>query len=206
MSVVLENDAHCGRFTQQDPIGLFGGENLYAFAPNALQWIDPLGLKCIKDEEEHECGSNSTHKRKSCLQLLNEINELICRDKHNFRGNGTHGLTHRFKEQINGKNGPGTQSWINHENQIRGQQKGLRCRLYAYMCNGCGGPPPNAWYYATRPAPVASEWKDPSKSARVVASGVATIGVEYLLYRGARILPSLAPPLWPTIPANLAIP
>ena len=36
-----------GRFVNQDPIGLEGGENLYAFAPNAQDWVDPLGLsKC----------------------------------------------------------------------------------------------------------------------------------------------------------------
>ena len=28
----------------QGPIGLEGGENLYAFAPNAQEWVDPLGL------------------------------------------------------------------------------------------------------------------------------------------------------------------
>ena len=28
----------------QDPIGLLGGENLYSFAPNAQEWVDPLGL------------------------------------------------------------------------------------------------------------------------------------------------------------------
>ncbi|MDI7003819.1 RHS repeat-associated core domain-containing protein, partial [Klebsiella pneumoniae] len=30
-------------FTQQDPIGLAGGLNLYAYAPNALTWVDPRG-------------------------------------------------------------------------------------------------------------------------------------------------------------------
>ncbi|EOV9632639.1 RHS repeat-associated core domain-containing protein [Cronobacter dublinensis] len=37
-------DPDCGRFTQHDPIGLAGGINLYQFAPNALVWVDPLGL------------------------------------------------------------------------------------------------------------------------------------------------------------------
>lgn len=34
----------CGRFVSQDPIGLRGGLNLYAYCPNPLTWIDPLGL------------------------------------------------------------------------------------------------------------------------------------------------------------------
>ena len=37
-------DPGIGRFTQQDPIGLLGGENLYALAWNATSYIDPLGL------------------------------------------------------------------------------------------------------------------------------------------------------------------
>ena len=43
-------DAHCGRFTQQDPIGLMGGDNLYMFAPNVMRFIDPLGLEQYVDE------------------------------------------------------------------------------------------------------------------------------------------------------------
>ena len=33
-----------GRFINQNPIGLAGGENLYWFAPNGQDWLDPLGL------------------------------------------------------------------------------------------------------------------------------------------------------------------
>ena len=33
-----------GRFINQDPNGLLGEDNLYAFAPNAKAWVDPLGL------------------------------------------------------------------------------------------------------------------------------------------------------------------
>ncbi|WP_243051983.1 RHS repeat-associated core domain-containing protein [Escherichia coli] len=39
----------CGRFISQDPIGLLGGLNLYAYAPNPLSWIDPLGLSAASD-------------------------------------------------------------------------------------------------------------------------------------------------------------
>jgi RHS repeat-associated protein len=34
-------DPDVGRFINQDPIGLNGGLNLYAYAPNPVLWIDP---------------------------------------------------------------------------------------------------------------------------------------------------------------------
>ena len=37
-------ELEAGRFVNQDPIGLLGGENLYQFAPNTQAWVDPLGL------------------------------------------------------------------------------------------------------------------------------------------------------------------
>ncbi|CAD5870972.1 protein rhsA [Escherichia coli] len=43
-------DPDVGRFMVTDPIGLRGGLNLYAYAPNPLGWIDPLGLSCLKPE------------------------------------------------------------------------------------------------------------------------------------------------------------
>lgn len=33
-----------GRYIQQDPIGLAGGENSYQYAPNSVAWVDALGL------------------------------------------------------------------------------------------------------------------------------------------------------------------
>ena len=35
---------YVGRFISKDPIGLSGGINIYAYAPNTVEWIDPLGL------------------------------------------------------------------------------------------------------------------------------------------------------------------
>lgn len=37
-------EPECGRFINQDPIGLAGGDNFYQFAPNVQGWVDPLGL------------------------------------------------------------------------------------------------------------------------------------------------------------------
>ncbi|MDR5795488.1 RHS repeat-associated core domain-containing protein, partial [Caballeronia sp. LZ008] len=37
-------DSSSGRYITQDPIGLAGGVNLYQYAPNPIQWMDPLGL------------------------------------------------------------------------------------------------------------------------------------------------------------------
>jgi RHS repeat-associated protein len=44
-------DPDIGRFTSQDPIGLDGGLNLYQYAPNPLQWIDPWGWVCVNKTE-----------------------------------------------------------------------------------------------------------------------------------------------------------
>lgn len=37
-------DPDTGRYIHQDPIGLAGGENPYAYGPDPLGWTDPLGL------------------------------------------------------------------------------------------------------------------------------------------------------------------
>ena len=43
-------DPEIGRFIHQDPIGLLGGLNPYQYAPNPVQWVDPLGLSCKEDK------------------------------------------------------------------------------------------------------------------------------------------------------------
>jgi len=39
-------DPNAGRFIHQDLIGLEGGNNLYQYAPNPIDWVDPFGLTC----------------------------------------------------------------------------------------------------------------------------------------------------------------
>ncbi|SEA98937.1 RHS repeat domain-containing protein, partial [Alkalimonas amylolytica] len=42
-------DPTTGRFISQDPIGLLGGINHYQYAPNHINWVDPLGLVCKEE-------------------------------------------------------------------------------------------------------------------------------------------------------------
>ncbi|MBC3995479.1 RHS repeat-associated core domain-containing protein [Morganella morganii] len=46
-------DPDTGRFTQQDPIGLMGGLNLYQYAPNSVGWVDPWGWFCGSSQGHH---------------------------------------------------------------------------------------------------------------------------------------------------------
>ena len=43
-------DPECGRFINQDPIGLLGGLNNYQYVPNPTGWVDPFGLACSESE------------------------------------------------------------------------------------------------------------------------------------------------------------
>jgi len=38
-------DPEIGRFISRDPIGLLGGINIHSYAPNPVEWVDPLGLE-----------------------------------------------------------------------------------------------------------------------------------------------------------------
>ncbi|TWB13084.1 RHS repeat-associated protein [Nitrospirillum amazonense] len=43
-----------GCFITQDPIRLRGGSNIAAYAPNPVQWVDPMGLACGLDGEAEQ--------------------------------------------------------------------------------------------------------------------------------------------------------
>lgn len=154
----------------------------------------------------YDCNPDSPR----CRQLRQEIYDMIHRER--TGSGGTKGLVHRFAEQVaRGASGPGTTSWANHEQAILNQQRGLRDRLEEFERRRCGPPPPNAWSWATRPVPTAAQWEENNlegghNPAAYVAGGAAAVGVGYLIYRGLRMLPSLAPPLWWTLPANVAVP
>jgi hypothetical protein len=104
----------------------------------------------------------------------------------------------------------GYRSIEGERHQFSGRQQGLRNRLNDWMTQGCGNPPPNAWDWATRDVPVADPKPAPRVDSQRVVEDVGkvgvTIGAGYLIYRVIRMIPSLLPPLWWTIPENAAIP
>ncbi len=53
-------DPVCGRFVSQDPIGLLGGVNLFAYANNPLAWVDPFGLARVKGITPNNKGTRTT--------------------------------------------------------------------------------------------------------------------------------------------------
>jgi RHS repeat-associated protein len=53
-------DAHAGRFVSKDPLGLAGGNHLHTYAPNPLEWVDPLGLNKKKQKRQCQTKQNST--------------------------------------------------------------------------------------------------------------------------------------------------
>jgi RHS repeat-associated protein len=49
-----------GRFINQDPIGLLGGVNLFQYAPNPIEWVDPWGTrKKLNSNTEYETHSGN---------------------------------------------------------------------------------------------------------------------------------------------------
>jgi RHS repeat-associated protein len=66
-------DPHTGRFLNQDPIGLAGGDNAYRYVPNPVNWVDPLGWVAkggcgdAKPVEKYEVGTFDDLKSRSVV-------------------------------------------------------------------------------------------------------------------------------------------
>ena len=103
----------------------------------------------------------------------------------------------------------GFRSIEGEQHQFNGRQQGLRNRLDKWNTDGCGDPPSGAWDWATREVPAADPKPLSDSTRQMVDTTVkvgATVSAGYIIYRVIRMIPSLFPPLWETIPANLAIP
>ncbi|WP_244135292.1 MULTISPECIES: RHS repeat-associated core domain-containing protein [unclassified Burkholderia] len=105
-------DPGSGRFVSKDPIGLAGGINVFQYAPNPVQWVDPLGLARsgqwvnvgngrIRIDPPHVENTNQqTHAHCQCKSRKQEI--VVNKDgsqSHGSRG-AVSGLTRTEKEYL----------------------------------------------------------------------------------------------------------
>lgn len=139
-------DPEIGMYISPDPLGIEGGTRPYAYVPDPLCWVDPLGLINLRSLSDGD--------------LLQRIDDLMFRNKRLAGGGGTHGLIHRIREQILGAMRPGSPGWASHEAVIRQQQQALREALEELEKRGFQSPR-NAWSLATRRPPTGRETEVP---------------------------------------------
>ncbi|WEF31946.1 RHS repeat-associated core domain-containing protein [Pseudoduganella chitinolytica] len=60
-------DTHSGRFISKDPVGLLGGDHLYSYAANPMEWVDPLGLTRTKSSPQK---TTAVEKPRKCEATL----------------------------------------------------------------------------------------------------------------------------------------
>ena len=61
-----------GRFVNQDPIGLMGGENFYQFAPNTNVWVDPLGLSVQSESAQRGIDKATKYLKSRDFKILSD--------------------------------------------------------------------------------------------------------------------------------------
>lgn len=145
------------------------------------------------------CGSRNARnkaKKMDCAQLLDKINELTDTEKSGRAG--PKGLLQRIRDY---KGDDAT-----HIGNIRQQQASLKAYLKEYQEKGYGPPPPLASVLAEKKIEAPESGADGADVANAAGKTALALGAGYVVYRGLRMLPSLFPPLWPTLPANVAIP
>jgi uncharacterized protein RhaS with RHS repeats len=105
-----------GRFVSQDPIGLLGGSNLFAYAPNPLGWVDPFGLANKKEKGEcTECPGK--RKKQDKLSSPNPVPKSIREQYEEIKlGRGTPNLDRNGVQKVyqgrENKKWTGASEWL----------------------------------------------------------------------------------------------
>ncbi|PKA73057.1 RHS repeat-associated protein [Pseudomonas baetica] len=145
-------DPGVGRFISQDPIGLAGGLNLYAYAPNPVGWVDPSGL---------------TAKKIACYAKLTKIEDktrLLSHEfsKYNPIEDAKGGHVHKHGVTVPG----------GHYKEIRDLQRGIKNSLKDYSDSEC-----NCQCLGIKAKPVLDRAEGYANRHVVVPPGVAPIRI-----------------------------
>ncbi len=188
-------DASIGRFLSKDPLEVRVGDSLslnaYTYGENnPVMMVDPSGLVA----EMMSGGGYEYSGKKDPIIIMSQNIDI------------GQGWTAR-KDKANPSKG--TKKHM-HVDSPRGKKWAQNDK--GSLRHGTGRPPKKVlkrlkektgWDWEKREKAYDQKNKI---SGNDVLVGAGVVGGGYIIYRGIRMLPSLLPPLWPTIPANLIVP
>jgi len=148
-------DPDVGRFTTQDPIGILGSDNFYAYAPNPILWVDPLGLKCANGTHGNSINSTKKQHLYVITRTHNGATEIV---KVGISGGRIRldGKSARAETQVRNwnKNEEGTFRSRIVEKDICGRERALakeRALARKLQAKGLLGRPKSKGYFHVRP-------------------------------------------------------
>jgi hypothetical protein len=146
-------------------------------------------------------GRGSAPKEDPCDKLTSQAYKVL------YTGEGQphdKSLLRRYIEQIFSNSGPGTDEWKGHEEQMQNYINTIRNLIKKMDDNDCPKPP---WIQDFNGRDVLQEAERRWNVVHVdLPRAIGGLALGYGLYRVVRLFPSLLPPLWWTLPANVAIP